>query len=193
MQRCFFTHENTAISFFISALSQVKNTIFFCILIMNEVDCWKLHRIHPCSSLIFWQGTPDLIKFINFIYSADPPWAFTVLDTRKTGERPLLHHEELTIWWADSQYALHTAAKRHACGLLDVPSGWTDRRTGQGPGEGVASAASWAVKRQETKGRESAEGSGGPFKSREWGAQGQGNKDTWSERSRECFQGPWRE
>ena len=152
MQRCFFTHENTAISFFISVLSQVKHTIFFCILIMNEVDCWKHHRIHPCSSLVFWQATPDLIKCINFTYSTDPHLAFTKLDARETGERPVPHHEELTVWWAASQYALHTVP------LGDMPeprrcwvAGQTGGERGRAPREGAASAASWA------KGRERAQ------------------------------------
>lgn len=175
MQRCFFTRENTAISFFTSALSQVKNTIFFCILIMNEVDCWKLHRTHPCSSLVFWQGTPDLIKCINFIYSTDPHWAFNYVghqrDRWKACSPPRGTH---SLVGRQLVCPALCAARRHVCASLEVPSGWTDRRrTWQGPQGRCCLSCNLS------KGEgESAEGSGGPFKSREWGAQGQGDRDT---------------
>lgn len=131
------TLKHTASSHFLFLPFQGKK--YYLFLHFNYEWSWSLetHRNSSLFFTVFWQGTSDLIKFINFIYSTDPHWVFTMLDTRKTGERPVLHDEELTgSVWADSQYALHTVLLRDMPAPLWRCCKWlTDRReNGQGPG-----------------------------------------------------------
>ena len=153
-------HMKTQLSnFWFLPIHRWKILSFFCILTMNEADCFsyakepthlthsgKLHRILPCSSLVFWQVIPDLINFIHFIYSTNPHWV--LLDTRETGEKPVPHHEELTVWQEDSQCTLYAVLLwDRPAPRWRVPGGCrvaeqTGGEAGKAPREGDASAES---------------------------------------------------
>ena len=164
VQCCFSTHLKSYPIFDFCPFIGGKYYLF-CILIMNEVD--RISHVkestHPPwktpenSSLLFCilAGVSGLINFIHFIYLTI--WAFTMLDTRETGGKPIPHMRS-------SQSGRKTASTPCMPMLLwdrpapywRVPSGWRDRRrmssSGKvmpqlGPKQSEGEWATWAKAR----------------------------------------------